>query len=264
MRSLFENRHSRPCGATPGQQNRCACLRSRETAGNALTLEATEGHTPRYGKEIEFWRISSLWPYRAVPSRLTRGPPSRRLKIRVSVVRIRPRAPFSPQAADRAIVSCNQGFSLAVVVHEGGAHALSHRSAKEASRILECLVPAAHPPGCHGQSEGPHPLDPHRRRRRHPRAHKPRDRGEGFAQDSRPSEAKIRQAQGAAHLEGLWRSLRAGSQRLTHKQTVALSGELYRDGSAPYLKANDWRRRHRRDEGGREAPREWRYRRERR
>lgn len=44
---------------------------------------------------------------------------------------------------------------------------------------------------------------------------------------SDPSEAKIRHAEVAAYLEGVWRSLRQGPKRLTHKQVVALSGEVY-------------------------------------
>jgi hypothetical protein len=44
-----------------------------------------------------------------------------------------------------------------------------------------------------------------------------------------PSEAKIRHAAVAAYLEGFWESLRRGPTTLTHKQTVALAGELYRD-----------------------------------
>jgi integrase len=40
--------------------------------------------------------------------------------------------------------------------------------------------------------------------------------------------AKIRQANAAAYLEGVWQSLRDGPKRLTHKQIVALSGELYK------------------------------------
>ena len=44
-----------------------------------------------------------------------------------------------------------------------------------------------------------------------------------------PSEVKIRQAALAAHLEGVWRRLRAGAPAtLTNKQAVALAGTLYR------------------------------------
>jgi integrase len=44
---------------------------------------------------------------------------------------------------------------------------------------------------------------------------------------SDPSEAKSRHASVAAYLEGIWRALRDGPISLTHKQTVAISGELY-------------------------------------
>lgn len=44
---------------------------------------------------------------------------------------------------------------------------------------------------------------------------------------SDPSVAKSRNAIAAAYLEGYWRSLRNGPEQLTHKQCVALSGELY-------------------------------------
>jgi len=44
---------------------------------------------------------------------------------------------------------------------------------------------------------------------------------------SDPSEAKKRNAQIAAYLEAVWQSLRHGPTPLTHKQIVALSGELY-------------------------------------
>jgi len=46
-------------------------------------------------------------------------------------------------------------------------------------------------------------------------------------QTSDPSEAKTRQANIAAYLEGIWKALRQGPERLTTKQVVALSGELY-------------------------------------
>lgn len=46
---------------------------------------------------------------------------------------------------------------------------------------------------------------------------------------SDPSEAKARQGVIAAYLEGVWRSLRTGPITLSHKQTVALAGEVYRD-----------------------------------
>jgi hypothetical protein len=50
---------------------------------------------------------------------------------------------------------------------------------------------------------------------------------------SDPAEIKVRQAKLAAHLEGVWRDLRAGIRpdgavSLTNKQAVALSGRLYR------------------------------------
>ncbi len=45
---------------------------------------------------------------------------------------------------------------------------------------------------------------------------------------SDPSTAKSRQGVVAAYLEGYWQSLRNGPTALTHKQCVALSGELYR------------------------------------
>ncbi|XYK82869.1 MAG: tyrosine-type recombinase/integrase [Labrenzia sp.] len=44
---------------------------------------------------------------------------------------------------------------------------------------------------------------------------------------SDPTEAKKRNAQIAAYLESVWQSLRQGPIPLTHKQIVALSGELY-------------------------------------
>lgn len=43
-----------------------------------------------------------------------------------------------------------------------------------------------------------------------------------------PHEAKIRQAQIAAYLEGVWQSIRSGPEKLTMKQAVALAGEIYR------------------------------------
>ena len=61
-----------------------------------------------------------------------------------------------------------------------------------------------------------------------------------------PHEAKIRQAQIAAYLEGVWQSIRKGPERLTMKQAVALAGEVYKawvgafedDPGAPAI----WRR----------------------
>src|SRR4029077_14993533 len=44
-----------------------------------------------------------------------------------------------------------------------------------------------------------------------------------------PSEAKVRQAAAAAHLERVWRSLREKPRALTLKEAVALSGEVYKD-----------------------------------
>lgn len=43
-----------------------------------------------------------------------------------------------------------------------------------------------------------------------------------------PHEAKIRQAQIATYLEGVWQSIRKGPAKLTMKQAVALAGEIYR------------------------------------
>ncbi|GJD36952.1 DUF6538 domain-containing protein [Methylobacterium aerolatum] len=43
-----------------------------------------------------------------------------------------------------------------------------------------------------------------------------------------PQEAKARQAQAVAYLEAVWRSVREGPRRLTHKETLALAGEVYR------------------------------------
>ncbi|WP_194075177.1 DUF6538 domain-containing protein [Methylobacterium durans] len=48
-----------------------------------------------------------------------------------------------------------------------------------------------------------------------------------------PQEAKSRQAAAVAYLEGLWRSVREGPRRLTHKETVALAGEVYRAWTEP-------------------------------
>ena len=45
---------------------------------------------------------------------------------------------------------------------------------------------------------------------------------------SDPSTIKARQAIVAAYLEGVWRSLRSGPTTLSHKQCVALSGEIYK------------------------------------
>ena len=44
---------------------------------------------------------------------------------------------------------------------------------------------------------------------------------------SDPHEGKIRHANIDAYLEGFWQSLRSGPTSLTHKQTIALAGELY-------------------------------------
>lgn len=44
-----------------------------------------------------------------------------------------------------------------------------------------------------------------------------------------PQEAKARQAVAVAYLEGVWRSVREGPRRLTHKEAVALAGEAYKD-----------------------------------
>jgi hypothetical protein len=43
-----------------------------------------------------------------------------------------------------------------------------------------------------------------------------------------PSEAKVRQAAAAAHLERVWRSLREKPRTLTLKEAVALAGEVYK------------------------------------
>lgn len=49
-----------------------------------------------------------------------------------------------------------------------------------------------------------------------------------------PHEAKIRQAQVSAYLEGVWRSLRKGPESLSLKQAVALAGEIYRSWVAAF------------------------------
>lgn len=43
-----------------------------------------------------------------------------------------------------------------------------------------------------------------------------------------PREARERQAVAVAYLEAVWRSVREGPRRLTHKEAVALAGEAYR------------------------------------
>lgn len=43
-----------------------------------------------------------------------------------------------------------------------------------------------------------------------------------------PQEAKVRQGVAVAYLEAFWRSVREGPTRLTHKETLALAGEVYR------------------------------------
>ena len=43
-----------------------------------------------------------------------------------------------------------------------------------------------------------------------------------------PQEAKARQAGVVAYLEAVWRSVREGPRKLTHKEAVALAGEAYR------------------------------------
>jgi len=43
-----------------------------------------------------------------------------------------------------------------------------------------------------------------------------------------PLEAKARQGAAVTYLEAVWRSVREGPKRLTHKETVALAGEVYR------------------------------------
>ncbi|MFG5120662.1 DUF6538 domain-containing protein [Methylorubrum sp. POS3] len=42
-----------------------------------------------------------------------------------------------------------------------------------------------------------------------------------------PQEAKARQAVAVAYLEGVWESARKGPKRLSHKETLALAGEIY-------------------------------------
>jgi hypothetical protein len=48
-----------------------------------------------------------------------------------------------------------------------------------------------------------------------------------------PQEAKARQAVAVAYLEGVWRSVREGPRKLTHKETIALAGEVYKCGRTP-------------------------------
>ncbi|WP_336486473.1 DUF6538 domain-containing protein [Methylobacterium nigriterrae] len=43
-----------------------------------------------------------------------------------------------------------------------------------------------------------------------------------------PQEAKARQAVAVAYLESVWEAIRKGPKRLTHKETLALAGEVYR------------------------------------
>lgn len=43
-----------------------------------------------------------------------------------------------------------------------------------------------------------------------------------------PQEARARQAAVVAYLEGVWRAVREGPRRLSHKQVLALAGEVYR------------------------------------
>ena len=43
-----------------------------------------------------------------------------------------------------------------------------------------------------------------------------------------PQEARARQAVAVAYLEGMWAALRTGPRRLTHKETLALAGDVYR------------------------------------
>lgn len=45
---------------------------------------------------------------------------------------------------------------------------------------------------------------------------------------SDPLEAKSRQAAAIEYLNGIWRSVREGPKRLTHKEAIALAGEVYR------------------------------------
>lgn len=44
-----------------------------------------------------------------------------------------------------------------------------------------------------------------------------------------PREAKERKAVATAYLDGVWKALVEGPRRITHKQTLALAGEAYRD-----------------------------------
>jgi hypothetical protein len=43
-----------------------------------------------------------------------------------------------------------------------------------------------------------------------------------------PQEARQRQGAVVSYLEGVWRAVREGPRRLSHKETVALAGEAYR------------------------------------
>jgi hypothetical protein len=43
-----------------------------------------------------------------------------------------------------------------------------------------------------------------------------------------PREAKARQAKALAYLDDIWRSLRDGPRRLTHREVTALAGTWYR------------------------------------
>jgi integrase len=47
-----------------------------------------------------------------------------------------------------------------------------------------------------------------------------------------PDEARVRQAVALAHVEGFWRALRDGPIRLSQKQVIALSGEVYKEAVA--------------------------------
>ncbi|WP_170135027.1 tyrosine-type recombinase/integrase [Acuticoccus kandeliae] len=52
----------------------------------------------------------------------------------------------------------------------------------------------------------------------------------GFSLDTRdPREAKAREAAALAHLDKTWEAMRQGPKRLTRREAVALSGELYRE-----------------------------------
>ncbi|MCF3932290.1 site-specific integrase [Acuticoccus sp. M5D2P5] len=52
----------------------------------------------------------------------------------------------------------------------------------------------------------------------------------GFSFDTRdPREAKAREAAALAHLDKTWEAMRQGPKRLTKREAVALSGELYRE-----------------------------------